>query len=194
MNPPSEVIKVFHELLVTNSKAIQYFAPFLTIFDDETKNRFGKILHHVLCLSLLPFLMMFRHIFAIFIILFFTTSGVFDELFLSLRMGDHHVFALSHFPLIPVIFSTSFHWGAWPAISNVDWFVSSYLDSIWRLVNTAWTASWAGKFLSKLFVKSILFVKKFGNERVLGIDDLHHLVGKGHGGEVWRGGLGFGGW
>ena len=109
MDLPFETIYVLYELFLTNSQLIEHELSFLTVFQDEIEDGFGKVLHHVLGLGLLSFWMSFHHYFTIFLILLKTTALVLDEFLLICVVGDDIVLPLLRFPLFPVVLAASFN-------------------------------------------------------------------------------------
>ena len=112
MDLPFETYDVLYELFLTNSQLIDHKESFLTIFEDEIEDGFGKVLHHVFGLGLLSFWVSFHDFFTVFLILLKTTALILDEFLLIGVVGNDIVLPLLHFPLFPVVLTTTLNGGS----------------------------------------------------------------------------------
>ena len=112
MDLPFETYDVLYELFLTNSQLIDHKESFITIFEDKVEDGFGKVLHHVLGLGLLSFWVSFHYFFTVFLLLLKTTALILDEFLLICVVGDDIVLPLLHFPLFPVVLTTTLNGGS----------------------------------------------------------------------------------
>ena len=156
MDLPFETYDMLYELFLKNSQFVDHNKSFLTIFEDEVEDCFGKILHHVFGLGLLSFRVGFHYFFTNLFILLKTTTLVLDEFLLICVVGDDIVLSLLHFPLFPIVLTTAFNGGSWSTVVKI---VHGSVTSHRHILCTSRTTSWAREFLPEFLVELVLFGK-----------------------------------